>query len=540
MRHSILAGLLLLAAACTDPANIATGGTGGNHTTSNSTDTGGGKVCTPGATMDCYSGPAGTEGIGACHAGTQTCNDAGTAWGPCTGEVTPKAEDCATPEDDACTAVIAPCGASTKWSKQLATPADPYPSWAVALDDAADVFFAGTFAGPATFDNSSFSSTGKKDLFLAKLSPSGATVWQKHIAADAQFPAVAADGLGNMVIAAGVTGLVDFGGGPLGGQDQLHDVVIAKLDKDGKYIWAKRAVKTGSDLSPGALTVAPNGDILFTVPSAALLDVGCGPTQVPPGFGGGPIVARLDKDGKCLWSTGFANTMIDAARIAFDASGNVYVAGSVYSGADFGGGPVGPPSGGALMFLTSLTPDGKHLDTKIWGVGSSTAPTPEVRGLAFDAGGNILLTGTFNEGSTLDFGTGPLSAVALGYSSFIAKLDASGAGIWSKTFGPDTTRGFDIAVEPGGDIVAIGWMQGTVKFGVDTLTSNSGTYLVRFNAGGAVLSADVLSGVSGARLVVDGKGSAIVAGSFGGTIDLGSGTLVCPSGEDAFVADVGP
>ena len=44
--------------------------------------------CQPGATQPCYSGPAGTSGVGACHAGTQTC-DASGHWGNCAGQVTP-------------------------------------------------------------------------------------------------------------------------------------------------------------------------------------------------------------------------------------------------------------------------------------------------------------------------------------------------------------------------------------------------------------------------------------------------------------------
>ena len=48
----------------------------------------------PGTTMPCYSGPAGTEGVGACKAGVQQCAADGTGYGPCTGEVVPAPETC--------------------------------------------------------------------------------------------------------------------------------------------------------------------------------------------------------------------------------------------------------------------------------------------------------------------------------------------------------------------------------------------------------------------------------------------------------------
>jgi hypothetical protein len=55
-----------------------------------------GCACMPGATRSCYDGPAGTQGVGICHAGTQTCNLVGTdaSWGPCVGEVLPAPDMC--------------------------------------------------------------------------------------------------------------------------------------------------------------------------------------------------------------------------------------------------------------------------------------------------------------------------------------------------------------------------------------------------------------------------------------------------------------
>ncbi len=46
----------------------------------------------------CYSGPAGTQGVGVCRAGVATCT--GGVWTPCTGEVTPIPEACNALDDD--------------------------------------------------------------------------------------------------------------------------------------------------------------------------------------------------------------------------------------------------------------------------------------------------------------------------------------------------------------------------------------------------------------------------------------------------------
>lgn len=51
-----------------------------------------------GATKACYSGPAGTAGLGACHGGHRRCTDG--AYGPCEAEVAPAAETCNGLDDD--------------------------------------------------------------------------------------------------------------------------------------------------------------------------------------------------------------------------------------------------------------------------------------------------------------------------------------------------------------------------------------------------------------------------------------------------------
>jgi hypothetical protein len=51
-----------------------------------------GCTCTNGSTQPCYSGADGTLGVGACKAGTQTCQNG--QWGACQGEVAPTTEVC--------------------------------------------------------------------------------------------------------------------------------------------------------------------------------------------------------------------------------------------------------------------------------------------------------------------------------------------------------------------------------------------------------------------------------------------------------------
>jgi hypothetical protein len=70
------------------------------------TDGGAGCACKPNATEPCYSGPQGTENVGPCHAGTRTCDAAGTSWGPCQGEVVPGSDVCTNSIDDDCNGTV--------------------------------------------------------------------------------------------------------------------------------------------------------------------------------------------------------------------------------------------------------------------------------------------------------------------------------------------------------------------------------------------------------------------------------------------------
>lgn len=60
-------------------------------------------ICNPGSTEACYTGPDGTQDLGVCKGGEQLCNEQGTGYGPCLGEVLPNIDDCNTPADEDCT-----------------------------------------------------------------------------------------------------------------------------------------------------------------------------------------------------------------------------------------------------------------------------------------------------------------------------------------------------------------------------------------------------------------------------------------------------
>lgn len=90
--------------------------------------------CMVGSTMSCYSGPAGTMGMGACRAGTRTCMAGGAGmpatFGGCVGEVVPRAEVCGNGTDDDCDGMTdegcGTCaGATVSWAIPAGTSGGP-------------------------------------------------------------------------------------------------------------------------------------------------------------------------------------------------------------------------------------------------------------------------------------------------------------------------------------------------------------------------------------------------------------------------------
>lgn len=73
-----------------------------NGDPSDGCETNGECTCVPGEMQACYTAEPATLDVGECHGGMQVCNDFGTAWGPCEGEVIPDVEVCGNGLDDNC------------------------------------------------------------------------------------------------------------------------------------------------------------------------------------------------------------------------------------------------------------------------------------------------------------------------------------------------------------------------------------------------------------------------------------------------------
>src|SRR5262245_1320871 len=167
--------------------------------------------------------------------------------------------------------------------------------------------------------------------------------------------------------------------------------------------------------------------------------------------------------------------------IASDASGNVYVAGTVNGSYDFGGGVL--TGAGADMFIAKYSPSGAHIWSKRF---HETYAGTEYITLAVDPAGSVFITGIFR--GSVNFGGSTLSASpASAHTIFVARFDTNANHLWSAKFSNGRTYyGALIAVDGQANCYLTGSFYGTTNFGGSNLVSAGGLdiYLVSLSANG--------------------------------------------------------
>ena len=366
------------------------------------------------------------------------------------------------------------------WSKRFGDSAYQTP-YNVAVTDSGSIVTTGHFFGTVFFD-SSLTSAGQDDIFVARLSASGAPLASSRFG-DAQIQRghdVTLDSLENICLIGSHEGTVNFGGDLLSSAGGF-DVFIAKLDSLGTHLWSKRFGDAQSQYAgTGSVREAIAVDGVDNVLAAGSFNGGIN-------FGGGLLtnaggkdmfIVKLDSAGNHLWSKRFGDDQPQSgieATIAADGSGNILVSGSFKGTVDFGAGPL--TTAGTDIYVAKLDALGNHLWSKRFGDGMPQAPqAPLFRcDVAVDGVGNVLLVGDF--AGTIDFGGGPLISAG-SRDIFVAKFDQLGKHLWSKRFGDDQSQGaFSVAPYDSENVLIAGSLRGSVDFGGGPLVNTGGEEL---------------------------------------------------------------
>jgi hypothetical protein len=483
----------------------------------------------------------GTQGVGLCKAGTQTCNPQGTAYGPCAGEVTPKPENCATAADEDCNGSAPPCVGSLLWAKGFGGLGDQEGN-TVRVDAAGNVFLGGYTAGPIDFGCGTIGATATYDTpLIVKFDAAGNCLWNKlfpisGMGSTDQVKALAVDAAGNIFVTLTFFGGVDLGGGMLVAAGQ-SDVAVARFDPNGNYVWAKQ-FGNASPQNSTSLGLDSQGNVIVAGRFNGAIDFGGGALTA---VGGTDVfVAKLSPMGAHLWSQRFGDGANQVAQaLAVDGSDNVLIAGSAGGSIDFGGGAL-VSAGLSDAFVAKLSPTGAHLWSKMYG----DAQDQSANAVIADAQGNVLVTGSFN-GGPVDFGGTILTSQAVS-DAFVVKLDAAGNHLWSKAIGgPNNQNTFAIGADASGNVLVAGLLDGSADFGAGVKTSAGGgdIFIAKYDPAGAYLWEHDYGDATlqfPRALTIDAAGDVIVTGLTNGLVDFGAGALCGNGGEDIFLVKLGP
>ncbi|APR77731.1 Hypothetical protein A7982_03078 [Minicystis rosea] len=301
------------------------------------------------------------------------------------------------------------------WSKRFGDIGDQS-ARALAVDGSGNVIVAGHFSGVLDFGgNNALPGVGADDLFVAKLDPSGDTVWAKSFGStgDDELGGIAVDGTGNVILIGTYPNDITFGS-TLSNQGG-KDVFVAKLDASGTPVWAIPLGDASDQRGYGVATDA-GGNIFITGGFQGTINF-VGGDKVTSANNDGVFVAKLDTSGTPVWTkafTGDASTKAHGRSIAISKMGDVVVAGDIDGSLDFGGGARLAYPG---FFVIGLDPsNGDHVWSRTFAGGTIVQPPA----LATDFNSDVIISGSYT--GAIDFGFGPVTANNGVANLFLMKL----------------------------------------------------------------------------------------------------------------------
>ncbi|MCW5898791.1 MAG: T9SS type A sorting domain-containing protein [Flavobacteriales bacterium] len=342
------------------------------------------------------------------------------------------------------------------------------------------ILIAGTFTGTVDFDPgpgvANLTAPASTWYFLCGLSPDGQYQWARRFGSGDPLydPAIAVDQQGRIHFTGTFSGTMDAN--PNDEPGAVHDlasngtldVFITTFDAQGNFIRAMSFGGTGEDRGR-AIAVAPDGHVLVagqyvgtvTIPSSA------GGITLANNSGASYndiFYLKMDPDGDVLWAKKIGGSGYDRAyALTVGPNGDIYLAGSVESGADLDPGPgVVTSNSPEAAFYVRLDADGNYINSFVTQYGG--ASDNQARAIGLDAAGNVYFAGRFNgAGSGVDFDPGPGSTayVTNGVSAdgFIAAYAADASYLWSVQVGSIASGQewiYDLAVDPAGSCYAVG------------------------------------------------------------------------------------
>ncbi|MBM4047789.1 MAG: hypothetical protein FJ279_22015, partial [Planctomycetes bacterium] len=371
---------------------------------------------------------------------------------------------------------------------------------------------------------------GEADVFVSKFSPSGALLWSTFLGGEDrdEGQGLAADKDGNVFLT-GYTRSSDFP--VLAGWDTSHngriDAFVTRLSATGAIQWSTflgGSADEGTFTSPlpalARLTADQSGNLYVAGFTESANFPAYSGWDIVHNGGADAYVAKFNSEGSLVWSTYLGGSFYDyAGDIVTDTGGKwVYLTGTTGSSSfPTPGGWDTSQNGGADAFVAKFNPRGALTWATFlggtqwdWGWGNVTEESGEVYVTGYTWSTNFPVT------------TSGWDTTHNGESdAFVAKLNASGAVVWSTYLGgANVDSGFAIAMDARENRLYVTGETKSPDFPVDgawdaSPNGDSDAFLAQFNMRGALLASSFLGGSAadtGWGVATDGL-SAYVAGS---------------------------
>jgi sugar lactone lactonase YvrE len=347
--------------------------------------------------------------------------------------------------------------------------------------------------------------------------------------------------------------------------------------------WAVGSSGTGNNIG-GSIKVGPDKSLYVTGQFSGTATFGS--TSITSAGGVDIFVAKYSPAGVLQWISQAGSVNDDVygfRRLALDAAGNVYAAGSLVGQATFHSGTAGGPNitvgaaGQGVIYLAKYNPSGnlQWVQTSVGGQLHSGG------GIAVNGGtGSVYINGLVQGSTTFSSGDGtshPVSGVG-SWHMVVAKYNDSGIFEWAETNSAGgNSSGDDVAVDAADNAYVTGWFESSATFfsvNGNNVTVNglspahadgnypSDTYLVKYDKNGNAMWGNDIGGyrANPTTVAVGPNGEITLLGTIGNinygsageakttvtsqppgaNINLGGGNFTNPYNTDEVIATYDP
>jgi len=198
------------------------------------------------------------------------------------------------------------------------------------------IVVSGVFSGDVDFGEGYYECDWyeNQDMFILKLDDEGKHVWSKHIGDElsgARPHTIAVDHKGDVILAGGFVGNVDFGGGGVETDNEEGDFFFVKYNSDGDHVWTRTAEARGESTCITSVDITTEGGFFIFGRFNDSIDLGGGLIE---NLGYSDIfIAEFDRNGSYILSESFgygSKSGQYSTSLQLSSDNSVYFTGDFY------------------------------------------------------------------------------------------------------------------------------------------------------------------------------------------------------------------